>query len=602
MARAHLILIIFALTAPLAAGCSLMGLDDIPLRSCETDDDCEIFNSYEGLPEGCQAYYCLDGDCLRHPEGQELFDGVDNDCDGVIDEPSIDGSQTISSETTVAVNELVPSSTVHFGVDATGSVSAAWTDNRGDAMFTPITGATVQGQEMTYLRGAHEPGNTNGNPLSMREPELEEGCYRLASDGSVIPGNCGFSEVAFGLSKQQVLMASINTEGCAVGQLRVGSFVRGSPPDVVLRGPIRRSNSYLGIDLTETGACTGASRDACTDAGAGCGVARPAVTVFDIDLLQGLVGWIGDQQDRDVCGGSEAPVEVMELFQASAMFGSRFYWLNGSNEAVGQPIGSTVGGGAPALLSLGEDGYIVAFGNQDGDLELHFVPTSGPPPELDDPLTCTDPCTGFDDRAGLELDPLTGMVELGVIDGGDSGSVDHVALAFGASGEGELDLGVAWVGGCGTADQVVAFRRLTLSTTGAIPDGLSDEGAVQRLSDAEIVGSPAVVYVPSGFVTDGYERGGAGPATAENDGGWVVSWPAHEGEQSRLMGRRIAELDGLILDETEHFDLASTSADAALTGPGPVLYISEGALRFAYHRDGGQEIIVGEIPNAIPVP
>jgi hypothetical protein len=61
-----------------------------------------------------------------------------------------------------------------------------------------------------------------------------------------------------------------------------------------------------------------------------------------------------------------------------------------------------------------------------------------------------------------------------------------------------------------------------------------------------MAGGPALAYVNDEFVTGAFARGGAtaGDGADGRRGGWLVAWA----EGPRVMGRRIAALDGAPLD------------------------------------------------------
>lgn len=576
------------------SACSLMGLDDFTLKTCVDDDDCLVFNELEGLPEGCHLFYCQDGACLRRPEGQELYDQLDNDCDGVIDEPSLDGEQTISAQGTAVVTELATNTTTAFAVDAVGAVSAVWWDDDGSAWFAPVTDSSGLGQPMTYQRGAHEPGNDNGNLPNLRELDLEEGCYRR-SGTEVVQGICDFSSVTVGLASDLVLAATINIEGCAPGQLRLGYFDRSLPPNVAMRGPYRRSSTYLGVDINETGFCTGGSRPGCGAGGAPCGVTRPAMAVLDGEPVQGLIGWTGDVLARPRCGGGEAPIEILGAFVMTGSLGEDFGWVTGSNEGMPQTLGTTTGGGPPAMIALPDRGYLVGFGDEGGRLSLHYVPVAERPPEYDG-YSCLSPCD-FEDRSDQITSPLSDMVQLATLE--NDGDTDYVALAPGAASEGRLELGAAWLQGCGGDNSAIVVRRIIVeTTTGGEPSGVAEQGdvVILSLSGADIVGPPSIVYASRGFVTEGFERGGSGPATSETDGGWLVAWVQREGGGNRLVARRVSELDGLPLDDSELIDLTTEGFEPASDAPAPALTIQGDTIRYAYHDLAGQQILSGELP------
>jgi hypothetical protein len=79
------------LALPLLAGCFRLGPDDLKSAQ-DADGDGEPARSHGGLD-------CDDGDPAINPSAIELCDGVDNDCDGNIDEADADDALTFYADT-----------------------------------------------------------------------------------------------------------------------------------------------------------------------------------------------------------------------------------------------------------------------------------------------------------------------------------------------------------------------------------------------------------------------------------------------------------------------------------------------------------------------
>ena len=605
-----------------------MGVTDIDLARCQTDEDCLPLSERKGLHPDCLRYACTEeGACVIRPDDVEVWDGFDNDCDGLIDEPNVDAegnvTQTITPEVTTLV-EGVPSSAriVYTSTTSVGAI-AAWSDpddETGDGWFVRLSSEGETVERMSYLRGAYELGADPRRSPSLYQSELEPGCYRRDGD-SVIGGDenlCNFREIALGLTdtsflneRSAVFVASVNDRGCSPGQLRVGYFDLGDTvsPEVILRGPHRRSNSYFGVDLTEDGSCSGGTRPE----GASRGVARPTMAVIEREghSPQALVAWIGDRNDRDTCGGNPAPVEVIGVHLEKGFFEEWFGWTTTTWEAVPQTLGSTTGGGAPAVAALTDVGYLVAYGDGAGDLALYFVPAAQDPPEYDGFTCCIDgdtrpECDGIDlicndhqrDRTGLETDAIGGIIALGNIDSTTGAPIDHVTISIGTITDDLVELGLVWREGCEDEDTSIVFRRVTLATVRGVPVEIDEVGFNELLassvSESQPLGAPAVAYWPTGFVTAGFGRDGSREATTGDLGGWYVAWVEVVGGTERVYVRRILELDGRALDDEERIELTQDEIGNQTSALALFLFSSDSGVAFVCHNID-DEVIAGGV-------
>jgi hypothetical protein len=624
-------LVLLVAVLPTLAACSLMGLTDIDMPRCQVDRDCLELSNHEGFPTSCLKLACADdGSCALRPDGEEAFDGFDNDCDGLIDEPSVDAvgavAQTISPRAEVLVEDVTSEAHVTFADDPTDGAVAAWSwdEPGGDpALFARIGTDLVAGQEMSYARGAAEPGGSS--TANLQDLDLDPGCYQATESGGIVGADCDFSELAIGvtdtvdlLGERAVLVAAVNSIGCSEGQLRLGYFELGDLPEVILRGPGRRSNSYLGLDHTDDGRCTGGSRPECAATRTSCGLARPAMAVLDRAdaTTQALVAWIGAGSGRDECGGEPADVEVVVAYLDSGVFREPFGWVTASNEGVPEVLGSTSGGGRPAVAALPGVGYFVGHGDADGALALHFVHAPPDPTDWNGYTCCVeddtrDECEGqpwsplcvgdtqFTDRTGLEtvsLESSAAFVHFDAIDPAFGGPVDHVAVALGTVGAGSVEVGVAWREGCGAS---IVFRRLVFVLSGGIPTSIDEVGPAERLagpaSADQPLGPPSLVYVPSGFVVEGFTRDGSAPANSEDRGGWYVAWTEGPVGSGHIIARRVLELDGRALDRAERIDLTRLDLGPDADANAPSLHSTGSGAGFVYHDLGAAALVGGEI-------
>ena len=535
------------------AGCSFI-VGGAPPECMPGTGDCRVLNDIEGIAQSaCELYQCStqtrtcelsirdqDGDGLIAPEcadlsslpvdcndmqagGEEICNGLDDDCDGIIDESA---TPAMPSQLMSIPHEMVSYSA------SIGALAVAHGGARNNASFGLIDGETITGPNtLSSLRA--------GDLTSTSSSVLEEGCNRRRSTGAPQNVNCSYDDIGLGLSETRVLTAYINTEACTKGQLRLGYFDRtdSGSPAIIERGPLRRSNSFLGIDTDPTlaadGQCTGSSRSPQVF-----GAARPSVAVQDND--EALVAYLADAVTRPECGGDEVDVEVLAMFVQTDAMGSPYSWVTASNEGTPQSVGRTLGGGRPAVASLGGQGYLVGFADPAGGVKLVAVQMPTPPP----PYTRGDAL----DRAGLETAALT-FADIGVIPGG---AADDVVLSLGSARLGGRDLGVAWREGCGTGAESIQFRQVFLSNDMTIDSDASH--ATVALVEGGDFGPPALVYTFAGLLQVGIARPDGRPTgEAANDGGWVVAWQDDTnqldgpGDDTRISVARISEADGAVL-------------------------------------------------------
>lgn len=563
------------------AGCSALGLSSFEVGRCVVSDDCDGVNNRNRVPaDACQRFVCVRprntagelvgdyGSCIRGTRDDdadgvpnilcaadgtqadcndddasvaaglaEVCDGLDNDCDGVVDNdvspfaesgrlvhPGLSGAAAFSSGLTSA---LVGSSDARFfaplpEAGTATSVAARYVQHVGPTeaearVCTPPRSGTISQTTLVAGCPAYRPTAPPGEP-------------------PVTAGSCDLGETAVAESALGYVVASVNGRGCAAGQLRVGLVASGDAGDIELRGPVGRSNLWLGVDL---------AADGCTGTGASRGAAGVALDTV-ADGSRGLVAFIGAAAGR-ACGSAPAPLRVMGVIRQSASAGATsIEVLNGTNDGIPATLAMTTLSGPPGLAHIPDGAttpssdFVLAYGTPDGALVLSRVSmTVGAPvlprlaDEAADACVVDEPVLTGDLAAASSLASIAG-----------AGPVEAAAVAVVPTNDEatSLDIGVVFQRGCGATAQVF-FAMVR-------PDGMVSTPVALGMGT-----EPAVAGLPNGFVVEGYRRGTAvaGPAST---GGFVVGYRTGAGYRTV----RVAAFDGLPLESTEETIPGATAA------------------------------------------
>lgn len=685
--------------APLLVSCSLMGLGDFTVPRCTADPvgDAQCQREFgPELPDDCVAWQCVPDVDLGHNACQritgERCDNADNDCDGLIDEGDADGAIIVPNQSVIAATLALPRA-LDVGTHIERGALLAWSaqDNGGEPNgdgFSALQSNDLSAGEAAQITYSM---NTEDAEDFLNQDGLRPGCPLANPDKTRADTNCRVHEVAVGSLDFGNFYATSNN-----GQLRLGFSDEVMPADVVLRGPRRRSSTYLGVrtlegrTLNTTTACQDKAAeydatfdlpaghgDACTmtsecsgalvctdlecvetvddrqartvterqarlgELGAVCGVAHPTLDVIDGPVPQALVAFNSGPGNLDSCPDLEVDVEVI----AGYHFEERrdIAWVDGSNEGEPQVIGSSLGGGAPAVTALRTEGYFVGHGDAAGSLALHFVPAPVVTRVYDGTSTCpTAPCSTVDpmvmcpdgrecrpnpddggamacfytsgdcldqpfsedsqDRAGNETDPLPAFVDFPPIPAEFGGPVDDVAIALGAR-EGDVQaVGVTWregrratvVGGrpsCDTTNEVLGFRLMLFDVSSGAP-AVMDTGTAVRLNPNDAnQGPPAIGYM-GGDATHGFRVDTVGEERVRS-GGWFVAWRDRSGTRGTVVARRLSEVDGQLVDADELLTLSGDIGAAAPDGASPAIYRVGGELHFAYLDRSNSQLVGG---------
>ncbi len=574
------------------SGCSVV-VGDLKLPHCSHNEECQVLNDMNGIAsDACALYQChwqddvceltaRDGDrdglvapeCISDPiaagrtadcndavaGGTEVCNGIDDDCDGIIDEHFVVdmvASNPLPAEPAaglIAGASFSSAGTVGYGTGSNAFAVAYTEGNSGS--YGIVSGASATSPTpMGYVRDTAYDMLQNTVTLISGCVSKTPSAYRNSS--------CNFGDADLGLTDDNVFAAVVNVSGCGAGQVRVGHFPRGSsmPGQLIQLGPPRRSDSFAGIDVADN-LCTGASRSSGIQ-----GAASPSIATLELSGPddQALAAWIADSSSRASCSADAADVEILGLFVQHDAFGNQ--WTTGTNEGLQQVIGRTTQGGRPGIAAWDNTGYIVGFADPAGGIHLVFVAQPGAPPAF-----TTGPA---DDRTGLEVPPLT-TTDLGTIP--TDTPAEDVVLTVGSILTSGIEVGIAWREGCGSGSETIHFREIVVASDGsAIDEGHSFDPIVLTPSPAPSAGPPAITFTFSGMIEQGVTRmDGRATGTQTNDGGWVVAWADTSNQDpgpqndANILARRISEADGQILSPDEVLML---NAPGDVERHRPVLY------------------------------
>lgn len=376
------------------ARCSLLGLDAFDLPRCTSNRDCDELNAERNVPSGaCQRYQCVqperqcrltardqdgDGDApvmcggsdcddtnarrngARAPRPlAETCDGLDNNCNDVVDEGVWLGAP-VSVGTVPA-----PVATASASSRDDGRTGICTTTTAGVPSFSVLQGQRLETGAIRYE--ARIPGDGAVQQVIDR-------CPSLTPAGTFGLGTCNAVEVvAAPLDAGRWFVATLNTRGCAQGQVRVG-WMAESDRHLVLDAV--GSPIAAGIDVSPAESCTGASRTSPVRGAAS--LAITSIPAQGATPARALVTWLAVDRAANVCGETKVIEGVLVTLAPHRVTGGALV------DAVvplgdGRPfeIGRTRGTGPTGVVALPTEGrFDIGLGDEEGRVALRAIRTA----------------------------------------------------------------------------------------------------------------------------------------------------------------------------------------------------------------------------------
>lgn len=360
-----------------APACSLMGLGEYELFECNAGDACTDRN--KGREGECLQYYCTavgrgcepkprddDGDdhpnagaCGTlgdagvaldcddsnvnvHPGEGETCDGLDNDCNGYVDEGVLP-----DSDEALELNEANVSQLSH----------ASALDGTLHLMLTREPLATT-----------HVAIQSNGERHAR---ELFVSGTRCTAPPGAAAQPCNIDQLAIAATADVLVGTGIHRSSCDEGQLRVGAA---APERALELGDGTLGPIALGIDVEHERSCSLST--ACP------GASDPAVALLSSAVgaqsTEGLVVWLAPfaESSAECLRSTESRVLGLGLTVEAGAAGA-VSRLRATSEGAAEQLAARNASGPPAVVSFSSadagSGYLVAYPSAQG-IELLVVP------------------------------------------------------------------------------------------------------------------------------------------------------------------------------------------------------------------------------------